>query len=139
MIRILIIEDNAIKAQNIQRCLKEHYPDGVLDIATAYASGVRRTYKEKYDVVIIDNSLPYYESAPSDIHPDMARIILDEFFDLGISPNSIICSAFDPGEKEVYFQNLVSQFDFCIGFVRYDGCSSDWENQLLSLIDSIKM
>lgn len=136
--KVLIIEDNAIKAQDIHRCLQVHYPDVDIDTAAAYASGVRKAYRSHYDVVVIDNSLPHYENEPLNIQPDMARIILEEFLDLEIAPKSVICSAFEPGEKEVYFQNIVSQYDFCIGFVRYDGCSSDWENRLISLIDSIK-
>ena len=136
--KVLIIEDNAIKAQDILRCFKTHYPDADIDTAAAYASGVRKAYRSHYDVVVIDNSLPHYENEPLNIQPDMARIILEEFLDLEIAPKSVICSAFEPGEKEVYFQNIVSQYDFCIGFVRYDGCSSDWENSLISLIDSIR-
>ena len=135
--RILIIEDNSLKAQDIQRCLKEHYPDVTVDTAAAYASGVRKAYRGKYDAVIIDNSMPYYESEPQNIQPDMARIILEEFSDLEITPKSIICSAFDPGEKEEYFQRAVSQIDFCIGYVRYDRASSDWEKELIGLIDSV--
>lgn len=136
--KVLIIEDNAIKAQDIHRCLQAHYPNVDIDTASAYASGLRKVYRGNYDVVVIDNSLPHYENEPLNIQPDMARIILEEFLDLEIAPKSVICSAFEPGEKEVYFQNLVFQYDFCIGFVRYDGCSFDWENRLISLIDSIK-
>lgn len=136
--KVLIIEDNTIKAQDILRCLQKHYPDAYVDTAAAYASGVCKAYRATYDVVVIDNSLPHYEDKPLDIQPDMARIILEEFLDLEITPKSVICSAFDSGEKESYFQNIVSQYDFCIGFVRYDGCSSDWEKRLISLIDSIK-
>lgn len=133
--RILVIEDNKLKAQDIRKSLEKQYPNVVIEESYAYASGVRKAYKEKYDAVIIDNSLPYYESEPHDIQPDMARIILDEFYDLEISPKSIICSAFEPGEKEEYFANIVSQFDFCLGYVRYDCTSSNWENELTSLIN----
>ena len=98
--KILIIEDNTLKAQDIRQCLEEHYSDVVIETAAAYASGVRKAYRNQYDAVIIDNSLPYYESEPQNIQPDMAEIILEEFRDLEISPKTIICSAFEPGEKE---------------------------------------
>lgn len=135
--KILIIEDNTLKAQDVKRCLENHYTDVTIDTAAAYASGVRKAYRNKYDVIIIDNSLPYYESEPLDIQPDMAEIILEEFSDLEIEPKTIICSAFEPGEKEEYFQRTVSRRDFCIGFVRYDCASSDWENKLINLIESV--
>ena len=134
--RILIIEDNTLKAQDIRQCLEEHYSDVVIETAAAYASGVRKAYRNQYDAVIIDNSLPYYESEPQNIQPDMAEIILEEFSDLEISPKTIICSAFEPGEKEEYFQMAVSRWDFCIGFVRYDCASDEWRDQLVKLIES---
>ena len=134
--KILIIEDNTLKAQDIRQCLEEHYSDVVIETAAAYASGVRKAYRNQYDAVIIDNSLPYYESEPQNIQPDMAEIILEEFSDLEISPKTIICSAFEPGEKEEYFQMAVSRWDFCIGFVRYDCASDEWRDQLVKLIES---
>lgn len=134
--KILIIEDNTLKAQDIRQCLEEHYSDVVIETAAAYASGVRKAYRNQYDAVIIDNSLPYYESEPQNIQPDMAEIILEEFSDLEISPKTIICSAFEPGEKEEYFQMVVSRWDFCIGFVRYDCASDEWRDQLVKLIES---
>lgn len=134
--KILIIEDNTLKAQDVKRCLEEHYTEVTIDTAAAYASGVRKAYRNNYDVVITDNSLPYFESEPYDIQPDMAEIILEEFSDLEIAPKTIICSAFEPGEKEEYFQRVVSRRDFCIGFVRYDPTSSEWEEKLINLIES---
>lgn len=133
--KILIIEDNTLKAQDVKRCLEEHYSDVTIDTAAAYASGVRKAYRNNYDAVIIDNSLPYYEREPYDIQPDMAEIILEEFSDLEIEPKTIICSAFEPGEKEEYFKKVVSRRDFCIGYIRYDGTSSDWETELIDLIE----
>lgn len=134
--KILIIEDNTLKAQDIRQCLEEHYSDVVIETAAAYASGVRKAYRNQYDAVIIDNSLPYYESEPQNIQPDMAEIILEEFRDLEISPKTIICSAFEPGEKEEYFQMAVSRWDSCVGFVRYDCASDEWRDQLVKLIES---
>ena len=134
--KILIIEDNTLKAQDIIRCLEDHYSAVTIETAAAYASGVRKAYRNQYDAVIIDNSLPYYESEPQNIQPDMAEIILEEFSDLEIGPKTIICSAFDPGEKEDYFQKVVSRWDFCLGFVMYDSASDDWRELLVKLIES---
>lgn len=135
--RILIIEDDKIKAQDIIRCLKEHHSDVVIDIAASYASGVRQAFREKYDVVIIDNSLPYYENDPDNIQPDMARVILEECEDLEIHSKSIICSAFEQVEKEEYFKNILSSFKNCLGVVRYDCTENVWKEQLLNLIEKL--
>ena len=47
--RILVIEDNKLKAQDIRKSLEKQYPNVVIEESYAYASGVRKAYKEKYD------------------------------------------------------------------------------------------
>ena len=71
--KILIIEDSELKRKDIERFLKENFPDADVTTAVSYSSGLRKAYKGKFDVVILDNSLPYYEDRPYDIQPDMAR------------------------------------------------------------------
>ena len=76
--KILIIEDSELKRKDIERFLKENFPDADVTTAAAYSSGLRKAYKGEFDVVILDNSLPYYEDRPYDIQPDMARNVLEE-------------------------------------------------------------
>lgn len=132
--KILIIEDNAFKKKDIEKCITSHFEGVLVNGASAYSSGLRRAYNTEYDFVILDNGLPYYESTPMDIQPDMAWNILEELLELDVRPKCIICSAFDPGTKEEYFDNLVRQFDFCIGYVRYDPSDSSWEEDIVKLI-----
>lgn len=132
--KILIIEDNAFKKKDIEKCISSHFAGALINGASAYSSGLRRAYNTEYDFVILDNGLPYYESTPMDIQPDMAQYILEELLELEICPKCIICSAFDPGTKEEYFDKLVRGFEFCIGYVRYDSTDSSWESILVKLI-----
>ena len=133
--KVLIIEDCKLKAENIKKCILQWFRTASIEVAAAYSTGVRKAYVGNYDFIIIDNSLPIYEKSPQDIKPDMARLILDEFDEFGIIKSKcIICSAFDVGEKEQYFDNTVRMYDYCIGYVRYDSSSDDWREKLIEMI-----
>lgn len=136
--KILIIEDDAIKCQSMTRFLQEHIPDAGIETAAAYASGLRKAFRGHFDLIITDNGLPYYENS-NDYNPDMAQIVLEELecFCEENRPKCIICSQFDLGTKEAYFSSIVQQYDNCLGFVRYDSSSSDWEGKLLSMIKAL--
>lgn len=133
--KILIIEDDPFKKKDIEVCLRQHFNDVIIDSASAYASGVRSAIRGNHDVVIIDNGLPFYDSSPTDLQPDMARNILEEITDMSKPPRSIVCSAFDPGTKESYFDQLVKQYECCTGYVRYAGNETMWESELVNLIE----
>ncbi len=131
--RILIIEDNSLKAEDIKKCISQNIVDVSIDVEQAFNTGVRRAYKENYDFIIIDNSLPYYANNMNDICPDAAAIILEDIEE-EIAGKCIICSAFEKGEKEDYFSRLVDRYSICIGFIRYDSCEDDWRNQIIRFI-----
>ena len=133
--KVLIIEDNELKAEDIKKCILQWFRTANIEVAAAYSTGVRKAYIGNYDFIIIDNSLPIYEKNPQDIKSDMARIILDEFDEFGVTKSKcIICSAFDKGEKELYFNKTVRMYDYCIGYVRYDSSSDDWREKLTMII-----
>lgn len=131
--KVLIIEDNKLKAENIKKCVLQHFEGASIEVATAYSTGVRKAYVGNYDFIIIDNSLPYYNDHLNDIRPDMAALILENLED-EIDGKCIICSAYERGEKEDYFSRLVEGYGICIGYVRYDPCEDDWKNQTIRLI-----
>lgn len=131
--RILIIEDNSLKAEDIKKCISQNIVDVSIDVEQAFNTGVRRAYKENYDFIIIDNSLPYYANDMNDICPDAAAIILENLEE-EIAGKCIICSAFEKGEKEDYFSRLVDGYSICVGYVRYNPCEDDWRNQIIRLI-----
>lgn len=131
--RILIIEDNSLKAEDIKKCISQNTVDVAIDVEQAFNTGVRRAYKENYDFIIIDNSLPCYANDMNDIYPDAAAIILENLEEK-IAGKCIICSAFEKGEKEDYFSRLVDGYSICVGYVRYDPCEDDWRNQIIRLI-----
>lgn len=109
--RILIIEDNSLKAEDIKKCISQNIVDVSIDVEQAFNTGVRRAYKENYDFIIIDNSLPYYANDMNDICPDVASIILENLEE-EIIGKCIICFAFEKGEKEDYFPDLLTGIVF---------------------------
>lgn len=132
--KILIIEDDSFKLKDAKTELSRIIPGVEIDSGASYSSGLRKALQEKYEVVIIDNSLPRYDAQPYDIQPDMAPLILEEMEEYLPEAKGIICSQYDTGEKEIFFSNITRNYENCIGFVRYDSIDDSWRKELFNLI-----
>ena len=136
--KILIIEDDAFKCKDIVKCLQENLPQAEIDTATSYAKGVKKGYSGNYNLIIVDNCLPFYESNPYDLHPDMAELIMEELDELAgdIVGKYIICSQYETeeeGEKLRRVQKRRSRV--CLGVVRYECNCDNWKDELITLIN----
>lgn len=134
---ILVIEDCKPKFESISRCIRDRFPEAAVTCAVSYQEGVNKAYKGNFDFIVLDNSLPVYSSYPNDVKTDMASVILDEFNEFGINSPCVICSQYDPGEKEAFFTRLVNTFDSCVGFIRYDNTSDEWKGSLIIYLEEI--
>ncbi len=132
--KILIIEDDTFKCKDIVKFLQENLPQAEIDTATSYAKGVKKGYSGKYNIIVVDNCLPFYDSNPYDLHPDMAELIMEELDELG---KFIICSQYkteDEGEKLRRVQKRRSSV--CLGVVRYECNCDNWKDELITLINT---
>ena len=59
--QILLIEDNSNKLKQIKRVLTEIYPESNIEEAYSFNSGVRKVYENKWNLIILDMSLPTYD------------------------------------------------------------------------------
>ena len=59
--QILLIEDNSNKLKQIKRVLKEIYPESNIEEAYSFNSGVKKVYENKWNLIILDMSLPTYD------------------------------------------------------------------------------
>ena len=135
--KILIIEDNKYKLEDIEKFLSSIYPNMVIAHGMSYASGLKKALQDNFDLVITDNSLPCYESTPFDIKQDMAPLVIEELEEYLPDAKVIICSQFDPGEKEKYFNGIMRSYANCIGSVRYDSSDDSWKGSLQQLLSSL--
>lgn len=137
--KILIIEDDTFKCKDIVKFLQENLPQAEIDTATSYAKGVKKGYSGKYNIIVVDNCLPFYDSNPYDLHPDMAELIMEELDELAGDTvgKFIICSQYeteDEGEKLRRVQKRRSSV--CLGVVRYECNCDNWKDELFTLINA---
>ncbi len=138
--KILIIEDDGNKCKDIVKCLQGNYSQVDIDTAASYSKGVKKGYSGKYDIIIVDNCLPFYDTNPYDLHPDMAELIMEELYELeGESVGKfIICSQYETeeeGEKLLRVQKRRS--NVCLGVVRYECICDNWKAELLDFINKV--
>ncbi len=136
--KILIIEDDAFKCEDIVKCLEKNLPKAEIDTAVSYVKGVKKGYSGEYNIIIVDNCLPFYDSKPYDLHSDMAELIMEELDELGGDTvgKFIICSQYETEEeKERLLKVQKRRSNVCMGVVRYECNNDDWKNKLLNFIN----
>ena len=137
--KILIIEDDAFKCKEIVKCLQENLPQAEIDTATSYAKGVKKGYSGNYNLIIVDNCLPFYESNPYDLHPDMAELIMEELDELAGDTVSkfIICSQYETEEEGEKLRKVQKRrSSVCLGVIRYECNCDNWKDELITLINT---
>ncbi len=142
---VLIIEDNRSKLKSIKTFLKRTYQDFNVEEALSYTSGVRRIYGEKWDLLLLDMSLPVYDMSSSDFGGDKKSVagkeIMKRMLHKKISIPTIIVTQFDTfGDSGVTIDSLNQEFERDMsevwkGTVFYE--KSSWTNELKILIDQI--
>lgn len=135
--KILIIEDDTFKCKDIIKCLQENLPQEEIDTANSYSKGVKKGYSGNYNLIIVDNCLPYYDSNPYDLHPDMAELIMEELDELASNTivKFIICSQYETEEKDRELHRVQMRHSgICLGVVKYECNCDKWKDDLLTLI-----
>lgn len=136
--KILIIEDDTFKCKDIVKCLQENLPQAEIDTATSYAKGVKKGYSGKYNIIVVDNCLPLYDSNPYDLHPDMAELIMEELDELAGDTvgKFIICSLYETEEEGEKLRRVQKRrSSVCLGVVRYECNCDNWKDELITLIN----
>ncbi len=137
--KILIIEDDTFKCKDIVKCLQENLPQAEIDTATSYAEGVKKGYSGNYNIIVVDNCLPFYESNPYDLHPDMAELIMEELDELAGDTvgKFIICSQYEAEEEGEKLRKVQKRrSSVCLGVVRYECNCDKWKDELITLINT---
>lgn len=147
MSRVLIIEDNRAKLTKIQNFLEEIYPDWTVFDAISYISGMRKIYAEKWDIILLDMSLPIYDSNEQDSSGNKkavaGREIMKRMLNRGICIPTVIITQFDTfGEKGLSIHTLNKEFESELGeiwrgTINYDDSTNQWEEELRKLLEKI--
>jgi CheY-like chemotaxis protein len=147
--KILLIEDDQKKIDDIKQFINTNYSYFDLNIKESYQSGLKELIKGQFDLLLLDMSLPTWESEEYGavgifekfggykIMKEMQRknkltrtILITMFDDFGESDLSITLSQIDSMLKES-FQS------FYIGYVFYNSKQSTWKDKLQLFLGTI--
>lgn len=147
--RVLIVEDNHNKLKQIKLFLKQTYPKVCIHDAVSYTAGLRRIYEERWDLLLLDMSLPIYDIGQQETGGDKKSIagkeIMKRMIHRRIFIPTVIVTQFDTfGEKEISINALNKEFEETLnrvwqGTIGYEDSTNKWKIQLKALIDKIMM
>lgn len=143
--KILVIEDNHSKLKHIKEFLQKNYQESLIHDAMSYTAGLRRLYNEKWDLVLLDMSLPVYDmnikDSGGDKKPIAGKEIMKRMLHKEIMIPTIIITQFDTfGDRGITIESLNEEFSQNLskiwrGTINYE--QSLWETSLRNIIDSI--
>lgn len=144
--KIILIEDDELKATEISGFLESQ--GCVVTIEKAFNTGMKSISNNEYDLALLDMTIPSFEISPD--HPTSrirkygGKDILSEIKRCEINLPSIVITqyrVFDDGEMSIekIDMELAEEFEgIYYGIVYYNSSTMDWQEKLVSLIESVK-
>lgn len=150
MNNILFIEDNRAKADDVSLFMNENYPEINFDIKESFTSGLRELFKNKYDLLFLDMSIPTREGDANSLINNFEQLggyqILSEMKRKEKKIPTILITMFNEFGVHSSFINLneidelckTEFLDFYIGAVYYTSRDATWKEKLKNFIDNNK-
>lgn len=143
--QILLIEDNSNKLKQIKRVLTEICPESNIEEAYSFNSGVRKVYENKWNLIILDMSLPTYDithtESGGDKKPVAGKNIMKRMLNRKIIVPVVIITQFETFDDDrISLNSLNAEFqdgfkEIWKGTVFYG--NDDWSIDLKEILDKI--
>lgn len=143
--QILLIEDNSNKLKQIKRVLTEIYPESNIEEAYSFNSGVRKVYENKWNLIVLDMSLPTYDithtESGGDKKPVAGKNIMKRMLNRKIIVPVVIITQFETFDDDrISLNSLNAEFkdgfkEIWKGTVFYG--NDDWSIDLKEILDKI--
>lgn len=147
--KILLIEDDKKKIQDIKDFLFERYDYIKLVIKESYQTGLRELVLNNYDLLLLDMSIPIWDKKNYESDGDYQKfggyLILKEIVRKKKPINTILITMFDDfGESDTsitltQLDNLLKEefSDMYFGAVFYSSREGKWKQELNILIEKV--
>lgn len=146
--QLLIIEDNRTKLAKIRELVERLYPEWSVHDAVSYTSGMRRIYNEKWNIILLDMSLPIYDMVEQDNSGKKkavaGREIMKRMMNRNIRIPTVVITQFETfGENEVSINALNQEFqkelsDIWQGTINYNDATNQWEEELRQILSELE-
>jgi CheY-like chemotaxis protein len=147
--RILLVEDDENKRSALEAFITSEVPSAEIEEAKSLQAGVRRARTSRYDLVILDMTLPNYDPSPDEpgggtIHSFGGREFLKQMDRFRVTTPVIVVTQFEKFGKpptttnlEELDQSLRDDFSATYrGSVYYHAAIVGWQQELASLIEA---
>lgn len=138
MTKILIVDDDDFKINNIKEVLNEINSDYVIDVEKSLNYGLRRMREEKFDIVLLDMSMPTFSIKDSKNFDSYGgKSFLKEMRRKKIGIPVIVITQYDlfgEGASQKTADDLHEEFKKSFsnykGMVKYSSIQNEWKISL---------
>lgn len=141
--KILLIEDDKYKCEDVKSNIESCFSDILVDTVKSYKEGVMNSLYGNYDLLLIDMTLPTYDSESVSIQGDSLKnggeMIVNEVYDEGKLVKIAIVTQYETfdGETLDVVERRLKRLcgDNYLGCVKYCSYMEDWKESLNKIID----
>lgn len=141
--KILIVEDQWVKANNIKSFLEKEYDGIVVDIACSYQSGLEKSFGGGYDMLLLDMTLPNYDIKEGEdgglTRMKGGQLIVEELIEEDIPFMCAVVTQYETFDNEsidtVDNQMRMLCGNKYFGYVKYNNSDDNWKQNLKQIFD----
>lgn len=145
--KIILVEDDKKKIDDIKEFLDSTFDYDDLIYKESYQSGLKELLKEKYDLLLLDMSIPTWDRTPLETGGDYQKFggykVLKELIRRNRPTKTILITMFDDfGESDTsvsleQLNNLLAEefSENYLGAVYYSSRENKWKDNLKHFID----
>ncbi|ETI90860.1 MAG: Response regulator [Clostridium butyricum DORA_1] len=143
MIKILIVEDDLNKCNQLKDSLQKKLDNLIIEERKSYQSGLKEIVNNDYDLILLDMSMPTYDDGER-YRAFAGRDILQQMSRRKINVKTIIITQFETfgDDNKVSIEELRKSLEkayneiYC-GIIYYKAGLSDWKDELISLVKKL--
>lgn len=144
--KILLIEDDAYKLNNVVNYLESISDDMYIDTGGSVAKGVSMALNNSYDLLLLDMTIPNFESNKGQesgmSYKNGGEYIIRELLEEDINFRCAIITQYETFNNETIDEISQRIDNLCkgkyYGYVKYSTMDEQWKNELKNLIADVK-
>lgn len=142
--KILIIEDDDLKHQHLDKFIKEFVPNSFIEWRKSYHAGHKELIENNYDLILLDMSMHIYEKTAHEhggsFEKYAGRMLLSEIDINDIDTKVIVITGYDVYSDGKTLETLKTELrdefgDFYIDTIYFIGSDEKWKSELKELIN----
>ena len=145
MMKILIVDDDNFKRENITNLLTRVSIDCDVSIEKALNPGLRRLFNDNFDIILLDMSLPTFDLAETEnFDPFGGLAFLQEMKRRNIDTFTIIITQYEIfGEGSTQHtlntidEKCKNEFQNYVGLILYSSSDSAWKEKLVKMLGGL--